>query len=145
MGFYIHDCAKMRYKVRIGAVQSLTTQAEYAPSELLDPSLGVFVPFEHCKTLLDVSRRLTFAVTDDAAMATDDEADDVNGPAPGFLHVDRLPSALVANAVVLERNTLVAATRSRAWQNARRSKELREVLAALGPDVLGAGVVAYVP
>ena len=143
MGFYIHDCVKMRYKVRVDYFAALTLQAEYAPSELLDPSLQVFVPFDHCKPLLDVSRRTTFAHSDDAAMATDDE--DANGPAPGFLDANALPASLVASAVVLEKNTLVPATKSRAWQNGRRSRELRELLAALGPDVLGAGVVAYVP
>lgn len=76
-------------------------------------------------------------------MATDEDEDEV--PAPGFLDPEGLPTSLIAIAIVLERNTLVPATKSRAWQNGRRNRELRELLGALGPDVLQAGIVAYVP
>ncbi|GAA5855059.1 hypothetical protein JCM8547_002364 [Rhodosporidiobolus lusitaniae] len=43
MGFYIHSCAKMRYK------------AEYQPSFLLDPETNVYYLWSTCKPLLDVA------------------------------------------------------------------------------------------
>ncbi|GAA5898234.1 hypothetical protein JCM8208_000190 [Rhodotorula glutinis] len=47
MGFYIHTCAKMRYK------------ADYQPSFLLDPEANVYVPFSQCKPYLDTGARIT--------------------------------------------------------------------------------------
>ncbi|GAA5925063.1 hypothetical protein JCM3775_006353 [Rhodotorula graminis] len=47
MGFYIHTCAKMRYK------------ADYQPSFLLDPDANAYVPFAQCKPYLDSGARVT--------------------------------------------------------------------------------------
>lgn len=44
MGFYIHSCHKMRYK------------ADYHPSDLLCPERLTWIPFEHVKAALNVSR-----------------------------------------------------------------------------------------
>lgn len=44
MGFYIHSCAKMRYK------------AEYRPSQLLCPVTGAWVDYADAKPLLDTAR-----------------------------------------------------------------------------------------
>ncbi|KAI5477039.1 arginine-tRNA-protein transferase [Pseudohyphozyma bogoriensis] len=49
MGFYIHTCAKMKYK------------GEYQPSSLLDPETNVFYPWEHCRPLLDASTHASFS------------------------------------------------------------------------------------
>ncbi|GAA5901915.1 hypothetical protein JCM5296_006301 [Sporobolomyces johnsonii] len=43
MGFYIHSCAKMRYK------------ADYQPSFLLDPATNTYFPWSHVKPLLDAA------------------------------------------------------------------------------------------
>ncbi|GAA5837085.1 hypothetical protein JCM9279_005581 [Rhodotorula babjevae] len=47
MGFYIHTCAKMRYK------------ADYQPSFLLEPDTNNYVPFTDCKPYLDTGARIT--------------------------------------------------------------------------------------
>jgi arginyl-tRNA--protein-N-Asp/Glu arginylyltransferase len=51
MGYYIHDCDKMKYK------------AEYAPSELLCPTTMKFFPFTECKPMLDNSNSEPFLFT----------------------------------------------------------------------------------
>lgn len=49
MGFYIHSCAKMRYK------------ADYAPSYLADPETYAWVPLPACAAQLDVHRYACFS------------------------------------------------------------------------------------
>jgi arginine-tRNA-protein transferase len=48
MGFYIHTCAKMRYK------------GNYVPSDLLDPESYVWVPLADCIPKLNRSKYTTF-------------------------------------------------------------------------------------
>lgn len=49
LGFYIHNCQKMRYK------------GEYSPSYLADPEEHTWHPLEFCTHLLDKHRYATFA------------------------------------------------------------------------------------
>ncbi|KAF8307223.1 hypothetical protein DL93DRAFT_2143355 [Clavulina sp. PMI_390] len=49
MGFYIHTCAKMRYK------------ADFQPSYLLDPEDYTWHDYDSCKPLLDANRYASFA------------------------------------------------------------------------------------
>ena len=48
MGYYVHDCQKMKYK------------GEYSPSFLLCPVTNCYVPFEICEKKLDVSKYARF-------------------------------------------------------------------------------------
>ncbi len=66
MGFYIHDCPKMRYK------------GQYAGSHLLCPERYVWVPVEQCRPILDKSKyaRLRTNDGDDGASTEEDDMSD---------------------------------------------------------------------
>jgi len=61
MGYYIHNCQKMKYK------------AEYSPSYLLDPEMYEWLPFtEVCKPILDKNSHAIFSQHQDDSMAVDE-------------------------------------------------------------------------
>ncbi|BGP12345.1 hypothetical protein JCM10213_006524 [Rhodosporidiobolus nylandii] len=151
MGFYIHSCAKMRYK------------ADYQPSFLLDPETNTYFPFSHCKPLLDASspRIASFSrpstssstLTDptplssappDSEDAPDSDEDDYDSeddfPSPpplGCHDPNSLPKDLLLGSFVVEKRTLVPLLLSTAWHSPGTQKEAKELLATTGDAAKG--------
>jgi len=86
MGFYIHNCAKMRYK------------AEYAPSDLLCPRRYAWVPYKAVAAALDASPDKMVVLSDvllrapgaDGAKSGEEDADDGGGSSPMAAALSRL-------------------------------------------------------
>ncbi|GAA5982247.1 hypothetical protein JCM11641_006238 [Rhodosporidiobolus odoratus] len=155
MGFYIHSCAKMRYK------------ADYQPSFLLDPETNTYFPFSTCKPLLDASspRIASFSRPSSTALSSaptrpassksdakpiedaegsaseeeeeDDEGDLPSPPPLGCHDPDKLPKDLLLASFVLERRTLVPLLLSTVWHNPVQKREAQELLATTGDAAKG--------
>ncbi|RUS16583.1 arginine-tRNA-protein transferase [Endogone sp. FLAS-F59071] len=116
MGFYIHNCQKMKYK------------GQYKPSDLLDPETYAWYPIEQCMPLLDNSKYVAFsrAITGNQKMYKNKpNANTVagNAPPPGMLDPEQVTKEMLKESTLPYRNS--SSVRA----------ETREYYAALGADL----------
>ncbi|TIB99513.1 hypothetical protein E3Q16_04165 [Wallemia mellicola] len=105
MGYYIHDCVKMKYK------------ATYQPSYLLDAVTNEFYPYKESSDVLEKYRWASFAQSKSIKVTAEDnkddhgsdEEEDENLPVPspaGFLNPRDLPRSLLNNVKILDNSSM---------------------------------------
>ncbi|CAG8791986.1 24092_t:CDS:2, partial [Racocetra persica] len=93
MGYYIHNCQKMRYK------------GEYKPSDLLDPETYEWYPFEHCSSLLDQHKYVSFSNPASNVQSANHEtsgqcAENSERPSPGMLDPNKVTDNDISDVLV---------------------------------------------
>ncbi|EJD48548.1 hypothetical protein AURDEDRAFT_112971 [Auricularia subglabra TFB-10046 SS5] len=120
LGFYVHSCAKMRYK------------GEYAPSYLLDPESYAWHPLEEWVPLLEKHHYASIArperntiqresPSDEASQVTADQA---------ILDTVRVVNAVRGNNIIVR-----PLPESKLWRSADQQSGMRQTVAALGPEL----------
>ncbi|TIA99429.1 hypothetical protein E3P92_02406 [Wallemia ichthyophaga] len=113
MGYYIHDCVKMKYK------------ATYQPSYLLDAESNTFYPFTQAAAILDKHKNASFergvsikvdggstpgethSVTDSDDGSYSEDDDNLPSPPPaGFLNPRALPKQLLNQIKILDNRSM---------------------------------------
>ncbi|KAG8865347.1 Arginyl-tRNA--protein transferase 1 [Tulasnella sp. 330] len=131
MGFYIHSCAKMKYK------------AQYSPSYLLEPMEYTWHPFETCAPLLDKFHYVPFAhpararrpmVVDGTPSPTEDA-----GPQEEAFHTVPIRASVLQSVMIgnIKRGIVhtTPAPRSSLWKDASSRQEITEVATLLGEEL----------
>ncbi|KZW04451.1 hypothetical protein EXIGLDRAFT_828319 [Exidia glandulosa HHB12029] len=122
LGFYVHSCAKMRYK------------GEYAPSFLLDPETYTWHPLETWRTLLEQWHYASISRPERNCAQRETGSED---PA---VEQSVLESVRVVNAVRGHSIIVRPLPDSKLWKNSASQQGMRQIVAALGPE-LAANVI----
>ncbi|KIJ37414.1 hypothetical protein M422DRAFT_33749 [Sphaerobolus stellatus SS14] len=114
MGFYVHNCPKMRYK------------GDYSPSYLLDPEEYTWFPFQQCTELLSKHRYACFSRPE---IFFDEN--------PGPQEVEDIPPEELQEILVFEMRKMAVAPvmESTYWAKKASRELLLQAIKGLGPDI----------
>lgn len=129
MGYYIHDCVKMKYK------------ASYQPSYLLDAESNRFYPYQQSAATLDKHRWASFARGESIRVegagvsgendGSDDEDENLPSPPPaGFLNPRTLSKRLLNEIKILDNRSMSLLTYFTLPRSYR--PQVDDIVAALG-------------
>lgn len=119
MGYYIHTCAKMRYK------------GDYSPSYLADPEDYTWHPLEFCIPLLDRYHYATFTQPEHSLESPAD-IEDVSGSENTEEMVEGVQAIYSVRRKAL---SLIPVTLTRQWEDAYDRQDIISCVRALGNDL----------
>ncbi|KIJ57214.1 hypothetical protein M422DRAFT_238806 [Sphaerobolus stellatus SS14] len=114
MGFYVHNCPKIRYK------------GDYSPSYLLDPEEYIWFPFQQCTELLSKHRYVCFSRPE---ILFDEN--------PGPQEVEDIPPEELQEVLVFEMRKMAVAPvmESTYWAKKASRELLLQAIKGLGSDI----------
>jgi len=123
MGFYIHSCAKMRYK------------GDYAPSFLADPEEYTWHPLEQCQPLLDKYRYVSFSHPQHNLQGSPDVSEDA-------AQESDLPASILSDAQIIQTGrrggaVAIPVITSPQWRRPTERLAISTLLNGLGPELAG--------